>query len=326
VRTMGSMLRAILVGLLAVSATSSCSGGSDTPKVAPGAVAGRVLEASGSVAATRNGSSRALAVGAEVFADDVIDTANGSVLILLHHNHARWSVEGNAAARVDQSLAWKLAKQDGSAGAVDHASSAAGREGERTAADTRATTEHGGGVRMRGGTGTAESMPMPPAADPAPVPVTPAPATQTAPSAPPPQANVAGGGAAETAKHVDQASSTPHTTGAASPKGTGPAEGAKERRPGPTAPTASSSALAPPPSPEAQLRGALEARRDELLRCFTGKPALTLVLRVASGAPTIELIGGTAPVPVPVRACLDRVVKQIPMAGLTASASIALTR
>src|SRR5262249_23598014 len=141
VRTIRQMLRAVLLGLLAVSATSSCSGSSDTATVAPGAVAGKVLEASGTVAATRNGATRTLAVGAEVFADDVIDTAQGSVLILLQHNNARWAVESGQRTRVDESLAWKLAKQDGPATTVDHASSAAGREGERTAADTRATTE-----------------------------------------------------------------------------------------------------------------------------------------------------------------------------------------
>ena len=82
-RTIASMLRAVIVGLLAVTATSSCSDSGDTVKVAPGASAGNVIEASGEVAAVRGGVTRKLAVGGEVFADDVIDTANGSVLILV---------------------------------------------------------------------------------------------------------------------------------------------------------------------------------------------------------------------------------------------------
>jgi hypothetical protein len=322
VRRIGAMLRAILVGLLAVSATSSCSGGSDAPKVAPGAVAGKVLEASGSVAATRGGLSRALGVGAEVFADDVIDTANGSVLILLHHNNARWAVESGARTRVDQSLAWKLAKQDGPAGAVDHASSAAGREGERTAADTRATTERGESERMRGtrGGAAAESMPAPPTERPAPTE-----APETPRVAPPPPESRA------------TTSGRPSAGAGAGGGVAGASRGANERKPDGAAAAPKDArpemALAPPPPPppppapsaaEAQLRSALEARRDALLRCVPGKLELTLVVRVASGTPTIELTGGTAAAPV--RACLERVVKQIPLAGVTAKASLTLTR
>jgi hypothetical protein len=326
VRTICSMLRAVLIGLLAVSATSSCSGGGDTAKVAPGAVAGKVIEASGSVAATRGGSSRALAAGAEVFADDVIDTANGSVLILLHHNNARWAVESGQRTRVDESLAWKLAKQDGPTKRVDHTTSAAGREGERTAADTRATSA----AAERGGAPpTADEGQAMPAAPMAPT----APAAVPSPSAP-----VTGGTKGEAGGGA---------SGASGAGGVGGANGGAENRARsderaeeskqagrPEAPRGAARNLKgapeqdpPPPAglvatPEARLRGELAARRDELRRCFTDKLTRKLTVRVAKGALTIELAG--APADAKGRACLERVVQQISLAGLTASALIEL--
>lgn len=362
---MDSMLRAVLLGLLAVSATSSCRGSSDTAAVAPGAAAGQVLEVSGNVAATRSGATRPLAVGAEVFADDVIDTGNGSVAILLRHNNARWAVEGGQRMRVDESLAWKLAKQDGPARAVEHASSAAGREGERTAADTRATSETGETTRMRGisPNGRAENAPAatgaatPPADSPeeppsprAPPPVTPSPQP---PMKPEPKTAAtadtdtggangagaggeAGGGAgrggamggAGKASAADTAEEQPRAQPKAGVRALAPdvaqekkkvAGATREPLPADTAPRAAAAS-----APERQLQGALEARRAELQRCLTGELELTLVVRVAKGAPAIELTGGAAAAPV--RACLERVVKQIPLSGLTATASIRLPR
>jgi len=324
------MLRAVLLGLLAVAVTPSCSGGSDTAQVAPGAVAGSVLEVSGNVSATRNGASRALAAGADVFAEDVVDTGGGSVVILLKHNNARWAVESGQRTRVDESLAWKLAKQDGPAKIVDHASSAAGREGERTAADTRATSETGagGGAESSADSGKNSSADSAPASDKrkrarAPEGAAKESAPPAMPSPPPPP--------------------EPKATTAGPPGGGGPN---RDEEKGGGAPTAPSNAIrketadvqqkpraavkqdlrqAPATAgPEAQLRGALEARRAELQRCTGGKLALTLVVRVAKGAPVIELAGGAADASI--RACLERVVKQIPLAGLTASASIKLTR
>ena len=315
-----------------MSATSSCRGSSDTPAVAPGAVAGKVVEVSGSVAATRNGVARPLAAGAEVFGDDVIDTASGSVVIQLHHNNARWSVESGRRARVDESLAWRLAKQDGSAAAVDHASSAAGREGERTAADTRATTEEGQGRRMRGGTSTAErSAAAPNEAPPAQAPaaaMTPDPAVPVAPVAPvapPPspadQAKPAGGGGALGGTDA-AAPRTPQVEAKGGAVGQPPTQDV-DRKPG--AAPVPASVPAPVPArgaPEQQLQRALEAKRAELQRCLGGKLALTLVVRVTKGAPAIELSDAAAGVPL--RACLEGVVKQLPIAGLTATTSIRL--
>jgi hypothetical protein len=287
------MLRVVLVGVLAVTATSSCGDRGDTVKVAPGAAAGDVVEASGSVAATRGGASRKLAAGAEVFADDVIDAANGSVVIVLRHNRARWTVEGQGApVRVDQSLAWKLAKQDGPTKVVDHAASAAGREGERAAADTRATSDRAAGDPEAAGAAEANKSAEPPP--------TPAPAARPAP-APAPER--------EQEDRADE------------PKGGkgGPPGGA------PRGPTRRSFALESGAGAAAAPKPLdLEARRGELQRCLPGKTKLVLVVRVAGGVPAIELTGGGASAAV--RACLERAVKQIPMAGLTATASIELGR
>jgi hypothetical protein len=318
------MLRAVLLGLLAVSVTSSCSGGSDGEQVAPGAVAGKVLEASGNVAATRNGASRALAAGSEVFADDTIDTASGSVLILLHHNNARWAVESGQHTRVDQSLAWKLAKQAGPAKTVDHASSAAGREGERTAADTRATSDTGEEAgkegRTRGINGAkAESAPAPAAAMAPQLPVESAATPTVAPgggAADPGDAAAGGGGASKGGKAAPPAAA-PRTV---KEKNTGGAA----QDPAPPPDVRATSVTRPGPPPEPRLHSALEARRAELRRCLDGRLALTLVVRAVKGAPAIELAGGAAGPAV--RACLERVVKGIPMVGVTGSASIELSR
>ncbi len=135
------MLRALLTGVLAVSAIASCKGQSDAPTVAVGAAAGKVVELTGKVEATRDGKTRELAIGGEVFADDQIaTTADSTVTIELFHNGARWAVVSNKKSRVDASLAWGLDKQQASK-TVDHNSAAAGRNAERSAADTGATAE-----------------------------------------------------------------------------------------------------------------------------------------------------------------------------------------
>jgi hypothetical protein len=130
------------------------------------APAGKVVEVAGTVSATRNGASRKLAVADQLFSDETVDTgSDGSVTIELSHNHARWAMEPGQKKRVDESAAWKLAEQTGSAVAIDHATSAAGRNAERTAAETQATA----GVSATGGgaAGSANgSLQQAPQADP----------------------------------------------------------------------------------------------------------------------------------------------------------------
>ena len=134
------MLRAVLLGILAVSAAASCSKKADAPSAAVGVAAGKVVEITGKVDATREGKTRTLALGSGIFGDDQIATsADATVAIELFHNNAKWSVVSNKVARVDASLAWGLDKQEASK-AVEHNSAAAGRNAERSAADTSSTT------------------------------------------------------------------------------------------------------------------------------------------------------------------------------------------
>ncbi|MBA3391735.1 MAG: hypothetical protein H0T89_03775, partial [Deltaproteobacteria bacterium] len=128
------MLRAVFGGLIAISIVASCKSKEDAPAVTVGTAAGKVVEVSGKVDATRDGKPRPLAPGAEIFADDVIATgADGAVVIELFHNSARWSVESGRSTRVDASLAWGLSKQQAAA-ATEHATASAGRNAERAAA------------------------------------------------------------------------------------------------------------------------------------------------------------------------------------------------
>jgi hypothetical protein len=130
------MIRAIVVGVLICVGLHAC-GKDSPPAVATSAAAGTVVEVSGKVNATRNGASRSLATGNEVFADDVVETASdGSVVIELTHNNARWSLEGGQQSRVDESVAFGLEKQAKSK-VIEHATSAAGRHADRQAAETK---------------------------------------------------------------------------------------------------------------------------------------------------------------------------------------------
>src|SRR5687767_11797096 len=106
------MLRIFVAGVLALTATAACSNKSDAPAAAIGKPAGKVVELSGKVEASREGKTRELTLGAEVFADDQVATAaDATVTIELFHNNARWAVVSNKKSRVDASIAWGLDKQ-----------------------------------------------------------------------------------------------------------------------------------------------------------------------------------------------------------------------
>jgi hypothetical protein len=136
------MHRAPLVMLLACAA---CDGGArSAPTAGP---AGEVLEVSGAVTAARQGEpSRSLPAGAPVFADDTITTsADGLAVILIAHNHARWSLGGGQSQRVDRSGAWSVAVDDSGGSSFDEqgqlATASAGRHSDREAGDTAATAQ-----------------------------------------------------------------------------------------------------------------------------------------------------------------------------------------
>lgn len=187
-RRIPAVLRLVL-GVLVLSAGCG-DDASDPPPVARETVAhaGNVLDVAGKVTATRGGATRALAKADAVYADDVIETAaDGSVMIEFAHNRARWSIDGGLKRRVDESAAWGLAMQTAPAKPVEHATSAAGRHAEKSAADTKETVvgteppnptitrpQHGqnqtgaggGGGGGGGKNGAAEKHPRDPAKDP----------------------------------------------------------------------------------------------------------------------------------------------------------------
>jgi hypothetical protein len=135
------MLRTLLVGILAVSAVAACSGKSDPPAAQPGVSAGKVVELTGKVTATRGTDVRTLTEGGEISSDDVIDTAADSrVVILVAHNNARWDLGPNKHGKVADSLAWTAAKVDRPAAAVKEETSTAGRYADKNAATTATTT------------------------------------------------------------------------------------------------------------------------------------------------------------------------------------------
>jgi hypothetical protein len=129
------MLRAVLLGALAVSAVA-CKSKDDAPIAQPGASAGKVVEVTGDVKI----GAKPLAVGDAVKADDTIETgAEASVVVVLAHNNARWSVGPNRKVKASESAAWTAER--GAGGNAEQDTSAAGRQAERSAADTAATAK-----------------------------------------------------------------------------------------------------------------------------------------------------------------------------------------
>ncbi len=133
------MVRLAIAALL-TAALGACSHHENVPVVS-GAPAGNVVEVTGTVTATGATGARTLRVGDTVTADDAIDTGTGSVAIVLAHNAARWELgPDHHDAKVRESPAWKLAKQDGVAKSIEVQTTPAGREAEHTAVDTVAST------------------------------------------------------------------------------------------------------------------------------------------------------------------------------------------
>jgi hypothetical protein len=135
----GRRLAVVVALALAVPAGAGC--GSDAPRqveVVPGKRAGVVVEAAGTVTATRSGqAARALRAGDEVSGDDEIQTgADGSVLVELDHNHVTFSLPANRTQRVGSSPAWTQPIAAARPVTTDEHSAAAGRPVERAAVDT----------------------------------------------------------------------------------------------------------------------------------------------------------------------------------------------
>jgi outer membrane biosynthesis protein TonB len=157
------MLRGLVIGL--VCALGCSKGSNATQTTGP---AGVVVELSGTASATRDGADpRPLAVDAQIFADDTVETgAASSVAIKLSHNNAALRLDAQMTRRVDQSLAWKAPKQQDDSvlegRAVDDQTAAAGRHTEREAAGTASTA-----IADRPAQPAPAAEPAPTAAEPA---------------------------------------------------------------------------------------------------------------------------------------------------------------
>ncbi len=300
------MLRALFVGVLAVSAVAGCGKKSDdAPKVAVGTAAGKVIELSGKVSATRDGKTRDLAQGGEVFGDDQIETAaDGAVTIELFHNGAHWSVIANKKARVDASLAWSLDKQAASK-TVEQSSAAAGRNAERSAADTAATAA------------TEESAPAPKAsADTGgggpggPAPGAPAPAATTAAPPPPPAAEPAqqrDDEADKSDKKLDERSRAP-----AKPAAKSPPMATNEDVAAPEARKSAKAVISP--------QELADHHRDDFKACLDPKhPKVTITIHLKKGKPTVAIAGDNS---AKVKACATDAANKIEWLPVTAQAKL----
>jgi hypothetical protein len=276
------MLRAVLVGLLVVTAVG-CNKKDDAPAAQAGAPAGTVLEVTGTVTVA----GKPLGQGATVAADDVVETgADGNVKIELAHNKAIWILGPNKHEKVSSSLAWTLAKNEGTAKPVDQDTSAAGRPAERSAADTSVTAAAPEAETARHdtapgrGAASAPVAPEAPAAAAAPAPPPPPPAVQPPAKTTSSRAAVIGGDA----------------SGGAAVK-----------------------AKATAPSKKVEVPG------EKYLKCLTGVKTLHLVLHGKAGGKTsYEVIGGVK-LPADVKACVDKVTAGITLeAG--AHADVNLTK
>jgi hypothetical protein len=166
------MLRAVLLGVLSLSAVA-CKSKPDAPAVAPDTVAGKVVELTGAVTA----GAKPLAVGDTVKADDAIETgADASVVIVLAHNNARWSVGPNRKVKASESAAWTAER--GAGGNADQDTSSAGRPAERSAADTSASARDKD-VQIAPESARADTAPGTPAVGGAAAPATKPPVTAT---------------------------------------------------------------------------------------------------------------------------------------------------
>jgi hypothetical protein len=131
-----------IVALVLILVSACSSSKSPEPSNEDSGV-GKVVALTGKVTAQASPTSvtRTLAVGYPVGSSDLIETAaDASAVIELFHNNARWSLEGGIKQRVDESVAWKLPKQDAAA-EIEHATSSAGRHADRQAADTQITAQ-----------------------------------------------------------------------------------------------------------------------------------------------------------------------------------------
>ncbi|MEJ7604560.1 MAG: hypothetical protein WKG01_42300 [Kofleriaceae bacterium] len=264
------MVRSIVVALGLLSG-AGCSKADRQPPAQVEKPAGRVVEVLGKVFATRGTTTpRVLVVGDEVFRDDTIDPgSDGSITVDLYHNNARWSVEGRLA-RVDDSQAWRLARQE-PVQPVDHATSSAGRDAERQGAGTRVTAEPAAPVATGGGADKGTNR----------------------------------GGQRNEQDRVTAAESTPAPpTAPLAPKAPAPPEPVITRDVPTAEPTPRNARTLDAPS--AKVRSSVEAKRAELRACVSPTTVVKITIALVKGVPKIAVEGITD---VKARTCVEDIVK-----------------
>jgi hypothetical protein len=288
-RIFTGMSHLLLVMVLAVSAVA-CGNKDDAAAVQPaaGESAGKVLEVEGKV--TVRG--KQLAVGDALKADDPIETgADGRVVVELSHNLARWELGPNKSQKVNESIAWKLPRNDGNSTVVIQDMSAAGRPAERNAADT------------------AASAPAPAAAAPA---AEPAPAPSPPPPPPAPAAQPApGGGAAKGASRAPAAAAAPVMP--------------------PPKPEAKADKLAQPAEekepvvrggPKKSAESLIEAKEPALRACLGPGDVVKIHVEVdTSGKPTTTIDGASS---AKVSTCLKAVIAKLSLPAAKASVNVTI--
>jgi len=329
------MLRTVLVGLLAVSGVA-CKSGGDSPKSQPGVAAGKVVEVAGTVTVRHNDVAQPLATGATVEGDDVIETgADGHVIIELSHNLARWELGANKKSKVRESMAWGLAKKSGDVAHVEQDTAAAGRNAERSAADTSVSAS----AEAAPAAAQPVAPPPPPAADPKKEA-----AKGTRERAPNDGFDKeSGGGSAPKAK-LTRGGSIEGKVGAAAPGG-GPTTGSPPPPPKIIARTnesvaadsaANVTADKAADTKEAKMSPAdadkaatdLVLKHDKALKACLTKDAqeVSVTIKIAPNGTATAVVTAKAPVPAAVTKCIKTAISKIQFAKAATTVSLQLSR
>jgi hypothetical protein len=309
------MSRALVLLLM----LASCK--DDAPAAPATASAGKVVEVTGKV--TDNGAP--LHAGDAVREADVIDTGtDGHIVIELAHNQARWELGPNKHQKVSESIAWNLPKQDATK-PVEQNTAAAGRNAERSAADSTSTTTPAPGgaptvaappapadTATGGGGGAPPTQPVPP---PKPVP-SPKTAKEPPPPPPPPVEAARAPEVSPKDSFSDDTKKTEVRTRGAVKGDVATGQGAPAK-----------------PDPLADKGPAGKSAHDvladasfALAKCLAIGQRLKLTVKVAAnGKPTIAIDASESP-SATARACLDGKVKKLTFPTVATEVSIDLQR
>jgi hypothetical protein len=337
------MLRAVLVGLLSVSAAVACKSSSDAPASQPGVAVGKVIEVSGTVTVRHGDVARPLAKGESVEGDDIVETgADGNVIVELAHNLARWELGPNKKSKVRESAAWSLPKKTGDAAKVEQDTAAAGRPAERSAADTSVSAT----IESTAAPAAPAAAPAPTAAAPTPDPAAEPP--REAPAKPKRAREVtrqdaleraSGGGAAPKqlsrkleANAADDALGTADAEGGGGVRTRGAVKAAPAPAPAPPPAPVSASPPAPPPppgstEPNAAARDLVVRHQAAIKECLTNDvQAVSLRVVVNADGKATVIVKSTTEVPAAVQQCVTSAVQKISFAKTSANVTLDVAR